>query len=190
MAVVEQSLDAAIISAFRQMIHRAFDEPQKLRLDLWNESVLRWLFCNELLQLHADWRQFIECGRVDLVVECPPNMAFIEFKFYRHAKRYLVGKGYRGFKGGAGVQNLGEFRKSIDDLGERPPGENLGKYIILVYADLLDLHPKKIRYATQYDTYRHDGIHVELTELDSVGPIGTSEEIIQARLYKLLARQT
>ncbi len=91
--------------AFRQTVEFLPGELEVMPPDRWNESVLRYHFCRFLAKTHSKIEQFVECGRIDLVLRLPPLVSFAEFKFYAHPRRFDPYDGTpRGFKGGAGTE--------------------------------------------------------------------------------------
>lgn len=130
--------------------------------------------------------QFVECGKIDLVLRQPPEVAFIEFKFYRHRRRYDPYDGRpRGFKGGPGPKNAGEFQACIDQLHKRPSVPDLSKYVVLVYADPTDGSRPNLRFSDYYDDYRHPHAHVPIRRIECSEPIETTDAIVQAQFYEV-----
>jgi hypothetical protein len=155
-------------------------------LDRWDESVFRYHFCRFLAEAHPDIGQFVECNRIDLVLRQPPRVAFVEFKLYRHARRFDPYDGTpHGFKGGPGRQNLGEFWTCVDQLNDRPSSPDLSKYVALLYADPTDGSRPNRRYSNYDNAYRHPNSGAILKLVESCGPIETREATVRARLYAI-----
>ena len=155
-------------------------------LSRWNESVLRYYFCRFLAMAYPLVEQFVECGKIDLVLRQPPEVAFIEFKFYRHPRRFDPYDGRsRGFKGGPGRKNMGEFQACIDELHKRPSAPDLSKYVVLVYADPTDGSRPNLRFSDYYDNYRHPHAYVRICRIECSEPIETTDAIVRAQLYEV-----
>ena len=155
----------------------------------WNESVLRYYFCRSVATVHPKVEQFVECDRIDLVLVQAPQRAFIEFKFYARPARFdAYGRGQRGFKGGPGRKNLGEFQACIDQLHERTPAPGLTKYIVLVYGDPKAESRPLLTYAKHYEEYQHprDEFSIRLMEASE---IPASDAVVRAQLYEIGAAQ-
>ena len=132
----EQDLEGVVREAFSRTREYVWQEVDIVPLTLWNESILRYCFCRSVANDDTEVKQFIECDRIDLVLSRGTSRAFIEFKFYRHPRRFDPYSGQmRGFKGGPGRKNLGEFQSCIDKLHERRYVPGLSKYVILLYAE-------------------------------------------------------
>jgi hypothetical protein len=159
-------------------------------LSRWNESVLRYHFCRFIATADLDdveqVEQFVECRRIDLVLKQGSNLAFIEFKFFLHHRRFDPYDGnVGGFKGGPGPKNLEEFQKCVNQLHDHRAHPSLLKYVVLVYADPTDGSRSRLRYANQYEDYHHPRDNVLIRLIESAGPIETKEGIVLARLYQL-----
>ncbi len=142
------------------VIRTAFDrtvatlEGEASTLSLWNESVLRYHFCRSVAAASTAVEQFVECGRIDLVLALVEERAFVEFKYYARPTRFdPYGSGARGFKGGPSSQNLREFQRCVDYLHSREARPSLRKYIVLVYVD--PTGDARTTYETHYGTYQH-----------------------------------
>ena len=81
-------MNKTVQMAFRSTIESLRSEVELMPFDRWNESVLRYYFCRSLAMTYPQAEQFVECDKIDLVLRQPPQVAFIEFKFYRHPRRY------------------------------------------------------------------------------------------------------
>lgn len=179
-------LGEAVLETFRNTVDVLQSELEVMPLDRWTESVFRYFFCRFLATQHPDIEQFPECGKIDLVLQRSVARAFIEFKFYRHAPRYDPYNGrQRGFKGGPGGKNLGEFEACVELLHERPSSPTLSKYIVLSYGDPADETRPSLRYARQYDEYRHSREGVGLRLLESRGPFTAGNAVVRAQLYEV-----
>lgn len=156
-------------------------------IDRWNESVFRHYFCHEMALQNPDVDQFVESGRIDLVLHRPPQRAFIEFKFYIHRARInAYDSSQRGFKGGPGPANLAEFRECIDRLHERDSAPSLDKFVVLFYADPEVRSPHGARSFSSYlDEYDHPTEDVRLHLADSYGPISSSGNRICTQLFEV-----
>ena len=174
-------------AGFRGAVKLLESELQVMPLSRWNESVLRYYFCRSIATAHPDAEQFVECGRIDLVLAQAAFRAFVEFKFYWHPLRFdPYGLDQRGFKGGPGLKNLGEFQACIDQLAERSPAPRLSKYVVLVYADRTeDKGRQKHRFSDHYDEYQHPQVRL----VESSNPIASREGIVRAKLYEIGAAQ-
>jgi hypothetical protein len=172
-------------SAFRKTVERIRSEVRLMPLSRWNESVVRYWFCEALATAHPDVEQFVECDKIDLVLSRSPQRAFIEFKFYRHPRRFDPYDGNpRGFKGGPGRQNLREFQSCIDMLHRRRSQSGLSKYLVLIYADPTDGSRPSLRFARQYEEYHHPDEAVALRLVESSEQILTSD-VVRAQLYEV-----
>jgi len=179
-------MNEIVQTAFRSTVEFLRSEIELMPLDRWNESVLRYYFCRFLARTYPQVEQFVECGKIDLVLRQPPLVAFIEFKFYRLPCRYDPYDGSpRGFKGGPSRKNVGEFQRCVDQLHARPSVPHLSKYVILVYADSVDGSGPRRRFSHYYDDYRHPCDCVSLRRMEYNGPIQTPEAIIRAQLYEV-----
>src|SRR3989304_9781983 len=139
-------------TAFRSTVEFLCSEVELMPLSRWNESVLGYFFCRFLATAHPEVEQFVECGKIDLVLRRSTLRAFIEFKCYRPPRRFDPYDGsVRGFKGGPGRKNLGEFQACIDQLHDRPTTSGLSKYVVLVYADPMDGTRPNARLSQHYD---------------------------------------
>ncbi len=177
-------MDEVVRSTFSSTMAFMLAELAQMSLSRWNESVFRYFFCRFLSDAHPDVKQFVECSRIDLVLHCGEEKAFVEFKFYLHPRRFDPYTGnWSGFKGGPGRKNLSEFRKCVDGLYGREPVPGLSKYVVLVYADPVDGSRPALRYSVHYDDYRHSDEKVTLDLLESHGPIESAEGRVQARLF-------
>jgi hypothetical protein len=177
-------MNEVVQTAFRSTVPFLSSELAVMPLSRWTESVLRFFFCRFVATAYPEVEQFVECGKIDLVLTSPPLRAFIEFKFYRHPLRFdpYNGKEY-GFKGGP--KNLEEFQACIDQLHERRTMPNLSKYVVLVYADPSDGRRPKSRFSRYYDDYHHPRDNVALRLVEAGGPFATKEGIVKARLYEV-----
>ena len=184
----EQDLEGVVREAFSRTREYVWQEVDIVPLTLWNESILRYCFCRSVANDDTEVKQFIECDRIDLVLSRGTSRAFIEFKFYRHPRRFDPYSGQmRGFKGGPGRKNLGEFQSCIDKLHERRYVPGLSKYVILLYAeDPPDIGSRrKVTYSRDYDAYEHPRQNVTVREVAVWEPFVASEELVKGRLYKV-----
>lgn len=171
-----------IEAAFDRTLAFLTEELSVMPLDRWNESVFRYVYCRCLAEMNPEFEQFVECDRIDLVLANRNSRAFIEFKFFRRPRRFDPYDGtLRGFKGGAGKQNLAEFQDCVDELSGRRPIEGLSKYIVLAFADPTDMSPKSYRYASYYDDYEDHRVR----RLKAAGPIDASGEVLKAQLLAI-----
>ena len=155
-------------------------------LSRWNESVLRYFFCRCIAVSYPNIKQLIECDGIDLVLRHEPQVAFIEFKFYKHSRRFdPYDESVHGYKGSHGRQNLKEFQACIDQLHKRPSKPNLSKYIVLVYADPTDGSRPHSRFSNQYSDYRQPNKDVVLHLVESIEPIVMNNDAVQAQLYSV-----
>jgi hypothetical protein len=176
---------------FRSLVEFLPSELSLMPLSRWNESVLRYFFCRFLSESFPKVKQFVECGKIDLVLEHAEERAFVEFKFYRHPIRHDPYDGsVKGYKGGPGPQNLSEFQSCVDQLDSRPHVSGLSKYIILLFADPVDRIKRKNRFDDDYSRYRHPLDNVTLNQIDSIQQADAAEGIISAHLYEILAVKT
>ena len=179
-------MNEVVQTAFRRTVKFLPSELKIMPLSRWNESVLRYFFCRFLAKADPEVEQFVECDHIDLVLKSSRLVAFVEFKFFIHPRRFDPYDGTaRGFKGGPGRQNLREFRACIDRLHKRPPTPGLSKYVVLVYADPADGSRPGGRYSHYYDQYRHPRTDV-VRRVKRSGPIDTTEcMLVRAQLYKV-----
>ncbi len=155
-------------------------------LSRWSESVLRYYFCRSLAVNYPQVEQHVECDKIDLVLRQLPQVAFIEFKFYRLPRRYDPYDGRLcGFKGGPGRKNVREFQRCINQLHARPSVPHLSKYVVLVYADSTDGSGPKRGFSYYYDDYRHPRDPVPLRRIECSAPFETTDAIVQAQLYEI-----
>jgi hypothetical protein len=179
-------MNKVVQTAFRNTVEFLRSEVELMPLSRWNESVLRYYFCRFLAATYPQVEQYVECDKIDLVLRQPPQVAFIEFKFYRHPRRYdPYDARPRGYKGGPGRKNMGEFQACIDQLYERPSAPNLSKYVILVYADPTDGSRPNCRFSHYYDDYHHLRDGVSLRRIECSAPIETTEALVRAQLYEV-----
>lgn len=179
-------MNEVVQAAFRRMVEFLPSEFAVMPLNRWNESVMRYSFCRFLAMDHPEVEQFVECGKIDLVLGRQSLRAFVEFKFYGHPVRFDPYDGKDcGFKGGPGRKNLEEFQACVDQLHERRSPPSVSKYVVLIYADPTDGRRSDCRYSRYYDEYRHPRDEVALRLLESGGPIATKEGIVKARLFQV-----
>lgn len=184
------TMTEVVRAGFRGAVKSLESELQIMPLSGWNESVLRYYFCRSIANTHPDAEQFVECGRIDLVLAQATLRAFVEFKFYWHPRRFdPYGRTQPGFKGGPSRKNLGEFQACIDQLAERPPAPGLSKYVVLVYADRTGEGRPKLRFADHYDEYQHPHAQVGVQLVESSNPIASREGMVRAKLYEIGAAQ-
>ena len=183
---IMKEMNEVVQTTFRNTVAFLTSEMELMPLSRWNESVFRYYFCRFLATAYPEVEQYIECGKIDLVLRRSPLVAFIEFKFYRHPRRFDPYDGRsHGFKGGPGRKNLREFQACIDKLHERPSTPGLSKYVVLVYADLTDGSRPSLRFSHQYNEYQHPRDNVTLRLVESSGPFETTEDIVRAQLYEV-----
>lgn len=182
-------MQKAVIATFRTLVDFLLSELAKVPLSGWTESVLRFFYCKFLTASFPDIEQFVECGKIDLVLKQGTASAFVEFKFYRHPVRHDPYDGFkRGFKGGPGPKNLAEFQSCVDQLSGRRSIPRLKKYIVLIYADPADGSRPKSRFSKHYDKYRHPNGAVQLVRLKSRPLTGIDNVIVRAQLYEVRHR--
>jgi hypothetical protein len=185
---VNSIMNEIVLTTFRSLVDFLPSELAIMPLSRWSESVLRYFYCRILAERDEENKieQFVECNKIDLVLRQGQAIAFVEFKFYRHAERFDPYAGRpNGYKGGPGPKNLGEFQSCVERLYQRPVVPGLSKYIVLVYADPTSGARPMLRYSRDYDDYRHLNESVPLRVLESVDVFGTSNEIVRARLYEM-----
>jgi hypothetical protein len=133
-------LDKFIKKALNRAWTQFKNESAAIDVELFDESVFRFLFLRALKQIdntvdcRTEWR-----GRVDLYVEHREQNAAVEFKFYVYRFHYdRKGKpGHR--KGGPGTKNAGEFKKCLKKLAKLKSSQSDEideidkKYLIAVY---------------------------------------------------------
>ena len=179
-------MNEVVQTAFRSTVEFLPSEFAVMPLSRWNEAVLRYCFCRFLATANPEVEQFVECDHIDLVLKSSRLVAFVEFKFFIHPRRFDPYDGRaRGFKGGPGRKNLGELQACIDQLHERRCTPNLSKHIVLVYADPADGSRPGLRYSHDYDQYHHPRSDVALRRVESSGPIDTTEGMVRAQLYEV-----
>lgn len=145
-----------VLAGLRGALESLKSELPLMPLSRWNESVFRYYFCRAVAIADSAVEQFVECGKIDLVIAQGGRRAFVEFKFYWKPRRFNPYTGsQKGFKGGPGPKNLGEFQRCINKLAERDTIPGLSKYIVLVYADRNGDGSKNSRFAGDYDDYKH-----------------------------------
>ena len=161
-------------------------------LDRWNESVYRYYFCRSVAKTNPEVKQYIECNRIDLVLDLGAHRAFLEFKFYSHPPRFNPNDlKPHGYKGGLSKKNIEEFRDSIKKLNERNPDKHLLKYLVLVYWDF-DETPLERKYDHFYEKYTLSKNDVVVKQVE---PYEFSTELldrkvqVKARLYKITTAQ-
>jgi hypothetical protein len=133
-----------------------------------------------------DVTQFVECGRIDLVLHRGSERAQLEFKFYTHSVAYYALSGIQlRMKGFASLKNLQEFKKCVETIRRRPVPPEVLKLVALFYAD--PVVPTQKTYEICYG----DGCGVEdelkIRRLTSIGPFPSndSQSICNARLYEV-----
>lgn len=180
-------MDAVVVSGFSGAIDNLREEAGIMPMSRWNESVFRHCFCRSIAKACPEVGMFIECSKIDLVLSHETQRAFVEFKFYRHPKRFnpYAGGKEKGYKGGPGNKNHSEFASCIERLHGRTPAPGLSKYVVLVYIDPTDGSRPGQRYSPYYDDYRHLGAEVEMRNQLSSEPFETSEGVVKGRLYKI-----
>jgi len=179
-------MNEVVQTAFHGTVEFLRSEVEPMPMSRWNESVLRYHFCRFLARTYPQVEQFVECGKIDLVLRQPPLVAFIEFKFYRLPCRHDPYDGSpSGFKGGPSRKNVSEFQRCVDQLYARPSMPHLSKYVVLVYADSMDGSGPRHGFSHYYDDYRHPRNRVSLRRMECNGPIQTPEAIIRAQLYEV-----
>lgn len=180
------TMTEVVQEGFRGSVRFLESELQVMPLSRWNESVLRYFFCRSIATTHPHVEQFVECGRIDLVLAQAALRAFVEFKFYWQPRRFdPYGKDQPGFKGGPSLKNLREFHSCIEQLAERPQSLGLSKYVVLVYADRTNVDQPELKYSSHYDEFQH--LRVQLIE--SSNPIVSHEGVVRAQLYAVVAAQ-
>jgi hypothetical protein len=189
-----------LASAMRRLLTKAFKnavtqfkaEEALTPLGRWNEFVFRFYYSKALTALDADFEQWFEVNRIDLVVRRKNDLAFIEFKFYLHSARYYWLQGVsKGMKSYPSLKNLMEFEKSVDTLRRQPDSSAVPKFVALFYADPKD-SPKNKRYEHYYG---HDsGIEerLKLRRPISIGPFPTTDSKTDcyAKMYELTSQRS
>jgi hypothetical protein len=171
---------------FRGAVRSLESELEVMPLSRWNESILRYFFCRSLATACQDAKQFVECGRIDLVLTCGPSRAFVEFKFYAQPTRFEpYGRDTPGRKGRPSPKNLGEFQACIDQLHTRRVVPGLSKYVVLVYADPASEAHRGPRYSSYYAEYRHSRADVPIQLIEASEPIHGDGAIVRAHLYQV-----
>ncbi len=176
--IIKQVLEATL-----EFLPREF---KRMPLERWSEAVFRYYFCRFLSRTHKEVRQDFECSRIDLVLRCPPETAFVEFKFYGHPPRFEPYTGERapGFKGGPGAKNFSEFQKCINQLADLRSELGLSKYLILFYADPQHLQPQQHTFSMYYDDYKHPDRVVRLKIIHKK-VLQMKEHEITCKLFKI-----
>lgn len=187
--LTERDLEEIVKAAFRGAVAQVQADVEVMSLSRWTESVFRFFFCRPVALARPDVEQFVECGKIDLVLHKPPNRAFIEFKFYSHPRRFDPYDGkLRGFKGGASKKNLDEFQDCVNQLHQRPYASGLSKYVALVYADPMD--GQRMRYSDYLDAYRHDREVVALRLVDEHEAFRAGDSLVRGKLYEVTVSNT
>ncbi len=179
-------MNEIILSIFRKTCSFLPSEFEVMPMSRWNESAFRYFFCRFLAGDYPDVEQYIECDKIDLVLRQSSELAFIEFKFYRHPRRYdpYTGKP-NGYKGGPGKQNLNEFWACVDVLNDRKKKPGLSKYVILVYSDPTDGTRPKNRYSDYYDYYKQYRDDMKVSLIETINPFEINDLIVKAQLYRV-----
>jgi hypothetical protein len=173
-----------VLAGFRGALKSLDLELPVMPLSRWNESVLRWHFCRAVAIASPGTQQFVECGKIDLVLAQDALRAFVEFKFYWQPRRFdPYGRAQAGFKGGPSLKNVREFESCVNQMAERASRPGLSKYIVLVYADRADGGPSQTHFSDHYDQYQHQSIR--LVEMGN--PIAGGEGIVRAKLFEVEA---
>jgi hypothetical protein len=181
-----QKIEDVVLAAFRHTVNFLEKEIKIMPLSRWNESILRYFFCQYIATSYSDIKQFIECDHIDLVLRQESLIAFIEFKFYIHPLRFdPYSASAKGYKGGPGRKNLKEFQSCVNLLHNRRPDPNLSKYIVLVYADPIDGSRPRSKFSHQYSNYQHPDKNVLIRLFELGEQIVTDNDIIQSQLYKI-----
>jgi hypothetical protein len=178
--IIKQALEATL-----EFLPREF---KRMPLERWSEAVFRYYFCRFLSRTHKEVRQDFECSRIDLVLRCPPETAFVEFKFYRgHPSKFELYTGERspGFKGGPGAKNLSEFQDCVNKLAKdlhSDPG--FSKYLILFYVDPQHVPPRQHTYSMYYDDFKHPDRRIRLDVIHEKS-LQMKEHKITCKLFKI-----
>lgn len=69
-------MQEVVQTTFHSTVEFLPSEFEVMPLSRWTESVLRYYFCRFLTKSHPEVEQFIECGRIDLVLWMSPHRAF------------------------------------------------------------------------------------------------------------------
>jgi hypothetical protein len=179
-----------VLSGFRGALKSLESELPVMPLSGWNESVLRYHFCRAVATASPGTQQFVECGKIDLVLAQEDLRAFVEFKFYWQPRRFdPYGRPQAGFKGGPSLKNLREFQSCVHQLAERASAPGLSKYVVLVYADRANGSSSGLRFADHYDQYDHPPGRSQIRLLEAGNPIASGEGIVKAKLYEVGAAQ-
>ncbi len=169
-----------IADTFRKLFDFIPKEAERVPLDCWNESVLRYFICRLLAESSYGLRQHVECDRIDLVLIQPPKRAFIEFKLYQHLEKFDPYDGSKhGYKGGPSAQNVAEFQRCIDDLCRRGDAPGLSKFIALVYVDAKG--KRGLTFSSSYDNFHGDTIEQIATHTVQIG-----DEAVRGNLYEVI----
>jgi len=182
-------MDRVMRTAFRDAARclRSDVEVELMPLDRWNESVFRYCFCRSLHTAYPQIQQFVECGRIDLVLRHQRRSAFVEFKFYQHARQFDPYDGrLRGYKGGPSRKNMREFQMCVHHLHERPTIDGLSKYVVLVYADPKDDSRPNCRFSRYYDDYHHPRDGALLRRIECSAPFEAPDAVVRAQLYRVV----
>jgi hypothetical protein len=180
-------MDSVVNNAFLDGMSDLREDIGIMPMSRWNKSVFRYCFCRSIAKNLPKIELLIECDRIDLVLSHGSERAFVEFKFYRHPKRFdpYIGGEPIGFKGGPGKKNLGEFAACVEQLHDRRSLPGLSKYVVLVYVDPTDDSRPNNRFSLHYDDYQHSRLGIDICSLSSSESFESSEGIVKGRLYKI-----
>jgi hypothetical protein len=169
--------------AFVKTVESLSVEFEKMPLHGWCEAVFRFQFCCSVAQDHPEVDRLVECDRIDLVLRNPPEIAFIEFKFYGKPPKSDPYTGKRvGFKGGPGRKNFSEFQKCIDTLAGRRSVPGLSKYVVLFYADPNGAKHGGCSFSQYYDHFEHPK-----AKLVSERSVSSDDYRVRCQLYEVFS---
>jgi len=143
-----------MLKVLKSTCKHVVEEMRTVPLAHWNESVFRFFYVRQLVQLAPSITCHTEWKRIDLLIQSSPAVFVLEFKFF-HA-RLLIGLSGRRlrWKGRPGKKNFSEFTASIEKLHKccsagwqgwqdgALPGPARG-FLVLAYADPVPASPGK-----------------------------------------------
>lgn len=184
------TMEHAVLAGFEGATRALHDDMGIMPLDRWNESVLRYHFCCATSRACPEVEQFVECGKIDLVLASGELRAFVEFKYYWHPRRHDPYGGHnRGFKGGPSRKNLLEFESCVNQLAARDAKAGLSKFVVLFYADRIDADAAKLNYGGCYNEYCHGHSGVGMRTVKRWGPVNGGGGVARAVLFEVSGNQ-
>lgn len=140
-----------MLDVLREALAQAMQDVERdsehLPVNACTESVFRHYFCRSLARACPGIKLFVECDKIDLVVQSSSELAFVEFKFYVHREAVDPCTGLtRGQKSFPSLKNYREFEQCVTLLRQRAGPDH--RAVVLFFADPSEA--KHLTYATKY----------------------------------------